>query len=237
MAEFRTAIGCPVWRPNGGGDGDGAIQTLEVECPEDSGPGDELMVETGLPMGDIKVTVPDDVMPGDTFQVSLDPDQREKVDSKETLPDWIFPWPEDTVKEEWPNAALLIIDYQNYIGNPDVGIIKTIREKNPEYELYYVPRVLKTVANTKKLLHAFRMMGKEVVYTRHGPLLPDGRDMVARRQKRDGYDEDWVETDGNHHLKDGHIFPPGTFEHDILDELAPREDELILNKNSSSVFK
>ena len=35
----------------------------------------------------------------------------------------------------------------------------------------------------------------------------------------------------------GHIFPPGTFEHDILDELAPQPGELILNKNSSSVFK
>ena len=155
---------CPVWRPGGGAGGDGgAIETVSIECPKDIGPGDELWVETGLAMGEIKVIVPDDVFPGDTFEVRLDGDTREKVDSKETLPEWFFPWPEDTVRPDWGKAALLLIDFQNYLGNPDVGLIKTMREDpavDPEWELYYVPRVIKVVENTKKLLHAFRMLGQ-----------------------------------------------------------------------------
>lgn len=89
-------------------------------------------------------------------------------------------------------------------------------------------------------------MSREVIYTRHGPLLPDGRDMIPRRQKRDGFDDTWVaasssegnggDTLNNPHLKDKHLFSVGTFEHDILDSLTPRPGELVLNKNSSSIF-
>ena len=89
-------------------------------------------------------------------------------------------------------------------------------------------------------------MFSEVIYTRHGPLLPDGRDMIPRRQKRDGFDDSWVaggaggtlsasaEAEDNPHLKGKHLFSVGTFEHDILDSLAPRQGELVLNKNSTS---
>lgn len=228
-----TSVGsCPVWRPAGDtADAGGGVQTLSIECPDGSGPGDELLVETGLEMGDLKVVVPDDVFPGDTFEVNFDGDIREKVDSKETLPDWFFAWPEDTVREDWGKSALLLIDFQNYLGNPEVGLIKTLREDpgvDPDYELYYVPRVVQAVANTKNLLHGFRMLGHEVIYTRHGPLLPDGRDMIARRQKRDGFDKDWVAAEeGNDHLKEKHLFSAGTFEHEILDALAPQPGECV----------
>lgn len=154
---------CPVWRPGGGADTAGTIDTVSIECPEDRGPGDELWVETGLAAGEIKVSIPDGVLPGDTFEVSLDLDMREKVDSKDTLPEWFFPWPQDTVKPNWRKSALLLIDLQNYLGNPDVGLIKMMREDpavDPEWELYYVPRVFKVIENTKKLLHAYRMLGQ-----------------------------------------------------------------------------
>ena len=165
FGDRRTATvgSCPVWRPGGGAGAAGTIETVSIECPEDCGPGDELLVETGLAMGEIKVMVPDDVLPGDTFEVSLDGDTREKVDSKETLPEWFFPWPQDTVKPNWGKSALLLIDLQNYLGNPDVGLIKMMREDpavDPEWEMYYVPRVVKVVENTKKLLHAYRMLGQ-----------------------------------------------------------------------------
>ena len=165
FARDRTAsVGsCPVWRPGGATGSTGSIETVSIECPEDCGPGDELWVETGLAMGEIKVTVPDDVLPGDTFEVSLDGDTRDKVDSKETQPEWFFPWPSDTVKPDWGRSALLLIDLQNYLGNPDVGLIKMMREDptvDPEWELYYVPRVFTIIENTKKLLHAYRMLGQ-----------------------------------------------------------------------------
>ena len=89
-------------------------------------------------------------------------------------------------------------------------------------------------------------MFSEVIYTRHGPLLPDGRDMIPRRQKRDGFDDSWVaggttkENEQSHydnpHLKGKHLFSVGTFKHEILESLAPNPGELVLNKNSSSIF-
>lgn len=95
-------------------------------------------------------------------------------------------------------------------------------------------------------------MLSEVIYTRHGPLLPDGRDMIPRRQKRDGFDDSWVaggtadtaRSSGrnehshhdNPHLKGKHLFSVGSFEHEILESLAPKPGELVLNKNSSSIF-
>jgi len=62
--------------------------------------------------------------------------------------------------------------------------------------------------------------------------------MIPRRQKRDGFDDAWVEAGdqaaaeqeemgaaaaaGQLHLKGKHLFSVGTFEHDILDSLAPQ---------------
>ena len=42
------------------------------------------------------------------------------IDSPETLPDWVFPWPAFEV--DWRRAALLVIDIQNYGCNPAVGL-------------------------------------------------------------------------------------------------------------------
>jgi nicotinamidase-related amidase len=76
--------------------------------------------------------------------------------------------------------------------------------------------------------------------------------MIPRRQKRDGFDDTWVAGDtkdtarpaeengqgphNNPHLKGKHLFSVGTFEHEILESLAPKPGELVLNKNSSSIF-
>jgi hypothetical protein len=37
-------------------------------------------------------------------------------------------------------------------------------------------------------------------------------------------------------LQGKHLFSVGTYEHEILDALCPHAGELVLNKNSSSVF-
>lgn len=148
------------------------------------------------------------------------------IDSPDTLPDWIMPWP--TFDVDWSKAGLLVIDYQNYSSNPECGFTKMLIDCYPDVSEYYVPRIRNTVANAKRLLDAFRQAGREVVYTRHGALLADGRDMILRRQLRDSNAVENTERPT--------LWSKGSFEHDVIAELAPLDDELVIDKNASSAF-
>jgi nicotinamidase-related amidase len=149
------------------------------------------------------------------------------VDSPATLTDWVFPWPEFDV--DWARAALVVIDVQNYSCNPRAGLMEMLADRHPQIAAYYEPQVRASmIPNIVRLVAAFRAAGREVVFTRHGALLPDGRDMVARRRARD---RSAVEESGRPAM-----WPAGSFEHEIVDEVAPRPGELVLDKNSSSPF-
>jgi len=149
------------------------------------------------------------------------------IDSPETLSDWVFPWPAFEV--DWKRMALLLIDCQNYCANPSVGLGKMLTEKHPQIAAYYLPRLAYvTIPNTRRLLDAFREAGREVIYTRHGALLPDGRDMIARRRRRD--------TDAQQSTGMPAMWARGSYEHEIIDELKPRAGELVLDKNASGAF-
>jgi biuret amidohydrolase len=149
------------------------------------------------------------------------------VDSPETLAEWVFPWPHFAV--DWRSAALVVIDVQNYGCNPDTGILELLTETQPAVAAYYGGRVQTTlVPNARRLVDAFRRARREVVFTRHGALLPDGRDMIARRRARD---EDALAESGRPAL-----WPVGSFEHEIVEALAPLPGELVLDKNASSPF-
>lgn len=149
------------------------------------------------------------------------------IDSPATLPGWHMPWPGFTV--DWTRAALVVIDMQNYGCNPDMGVAQMLSLRYPEIADYYVPRLTGTVIpNAQRLLAAFRAHRLPVVFTRHGPLLPDGSDMIARRRRRDA---DSVTTTNTPTL-----WHRGTKEHEVIDALAPRADELVIDKNTSSAF-
>jgi len=149
------------------------------------------------------------------------------IDTPQTLTDWVFPWPAFDV--DWKRAALLVIDYQNYCANPAVGLGKLLTEQHPQVAAYYVPRLTYvTIPNTRRLLDAFRQAGREVVFTRHGALLPDGRDMIARRRRRDA---DALNMTGKPAM-----WARGSYEHEIIDELRPLPNELVLDKNASGAF-
>ena len=89
-------------------------------------------------------------------------------------------------------------------------------------------RTIPTVPNTRRLLHAFRRRDLEVVFTRHGALLPDGRDLVLRRRRRDH--------DALRRTDRPTLWAKGSFEHEIVAELAPLQHEMIVDKNASSPF-
>ena len=138
-----------------------------------------------------------------------------------------MPWPDFEV--DWKRAALILIDVQNYGCNPKVGLMAMLSERYPEIAAYYVPRVTQTaVPNARRLLEGFRAAGRSVVFTRHGPLLADGSDMIARRRRRD---EEALASTGAPAL-----WHRGTFEHELIEALEPATGELLLDKNTSSAF-
>ena len=149
------------------------------------------------------------------------------IDSPETFAGWHMPWPRFEV--DWERAALLVIDMQNYGCSPEVGLPLLLSERHPEIARYYLPRVTETVIpNALRLLEGFRAAGRPVVFTRHGPLLADGSDMIARRRRRD---VDALASTGTPAL-----WHRGTFEHELIASLAPASGELVLDKNTSSAF-
>ena len=116
---------------------------------------------------------------------------------------------------DWKRAALVVIDMQNYGCNPEAGLGPMLAERYPEIAGYYMPRVTQTaIPNARRLLEGFRAAGRPVVFTRHGPLLADGSDMIARRRRRD---VEALASTGTPAL-----WHRGTFEHELIAALAPR---------------
>jgi nicotinamidase-related amidase len=149
------------------------------------------------------------------------------IDSPQTLSNWPIPWPAFEI--EWMRTALIVVDYQNYSSNPDVGLVKMLTEQFPGIAGYYKPRLADiAIPNTRRLIDAFRAAQREVIYTRHGALLPDGRDMILRRRRRD--------VDAMEATDRPHLWSRGSFEHEVIEQLAPLSGELVIDKNASSAF-
>jgi biuret amidohydrolase len=149
------------------------------------------------------------------------------IDAPETFAGWHMPWPHFDV--DWTRAALLVVDMQNYGCNPDAGLLPMLTERYPEIARYYLPRVTQiAIPSTRRLLDGFRAARRRVVYTRHGPLLADGSDMIARRRRRD---VEALASTGTPAL-----WHRGTFEHEVIASLAPTAGDLVIDKNTSSAF-
>jgi nicotinamidase-related amidase len=105
-------------------------------------------------------------------------------------------------------------------AHPDYGVVRARREEGDEAGVAYYCRRLTDVAvpNLQRLQLACRTAGVEVIQAKIASLTHDGRDRSLQ------------------HVRMGLHFPPGTREADILDELAPLPDEIVLSKTCSSVF-
>jgi nicotinamidase-related amidase len=106
-------------------------------------------------------------------------------------------------------AALLVIDVQNATLKP--GHAKS----RPEFHRAATTRV---VPNIARLLAAFRASGLEVVYTVMENLTEDGRDRSLD------------------YKLSGMSVAKGSREAQVIAEIAPARDEIVLSKTSSSVF-
>jgi biuret amidohydrolase len=122
-------------------------------------------------------------------------------------------------------TALIIVDMQYVDAHRDYGLGASLRESHPEVWEYYFDRVDGLVVpNVRRCLDSFRRLGLRVIHLTIGAVLPDGGDMTPlRRPPRSAGLRPLF-----HHA--------GTFEHRILDELAPVEGELVINKTSRSAF-
>ena len=119
------------------------------------------------------------------------------------------------------NIGLLLVDMQNYDAHPDYGIGKNIQTTNPEVANYYLLRLKVVVANCAKLLDFFRKNKLRVFHAAFGASMPDGSDMLTLRKMR---------------LKEVPAFTTESFEYQILEELKPMPDELVVSKATRCSF-
>ena len=119
-------------------------------------------------------------------------------------------------------TALLFVDVQNYSARADGGEYAQARltpAQAREKHAYYFER-LATVAipNMQRLQKTCRDAGVEVMYTVIESLTLDGRDRSL-----------------DYKISGFHV-PRGSWDAQVLAEIAPEEDEIILPKTSSNVF-
>jgi nicotinamidase-related amidase len=107
------------------------------------------------------------------------------------------------------SAALIVIDAQNATCGPKDKVEK------PEFHAAATERV---IPNIRRLLAAFRNARLEVIYTVIENLTEDGRDRSL-----------------DHKLSNMFV-AKGSWDAQVIAEIAPERDEIVLPKTSSSVF-
>jgi len=119
------------------------------------------------------------------------------------------------------NTALLCVDMQYLDAAPGFGVFADAESSGlpPESQAYYFDRLDRLVLpNVRKLQDSFRANRLEVIHTRIQSMTQDGRDR------------------GPGHKRLGLHAAPGSKEAEFLPEIAPKGDEIIINKTASGVF-
>lgn len=119
------------------------------------------------------------------------------------------------------HAAMLCIDLQYLDAARGWGVFADAERSGlpPESQDYYFDRLENRVLpNVRRLQDGFRSLGLEVIHTRIQSLTQDGRDR------------------GPAHKRLGLHAAPGSKEADFLEIVAPRDDEIVINKTASGVF-
>jgi len=118
-------------------------------------------------------------------------------------------------------TALLCIDIQYLDAAPGFGVFADVEASGVpvEAQQYYFSRLEETVLpNVRRLQDAFRTSDLEVIHTRIQSLTMDGRDRSTG------------------HKRLGLHAAPGSKEAEFIDEVAPLENEIVINKTASGVF-
>jgi len=118
------------------------------------------------------------------------------------------------------HAALLFIDVQNYTARPDGGEYAGLgaADKDARYGWFFHTLHRTALPNMQRLQAACRHARIEVMYTVIEALTRDGRDLSLD------------------YRISGLFVPHGSWDAQVLAEIAPADDEIVLPKTSSSVF-
>jgi biuret amidohydrolase len=141
------------------------------------------------------------------------------------------PWPFPSIQfvVDPARTALLVIDMQYHDAHPDYGVGLTMREQAPILADYYFDRLKRVVVpSIQRLLDAFRRERLRVVHITLGAELDDLGDLppTARARSLQRY-----QATGRHTF-----YARSTREFEILPELAPRPNELVINKTTLGAF-
>jgi nicotinamidase-related amidase len=143
--------------------------------------------------------------------------------------------------ESWPKfaprfvldaerTALVLVDMQKGYLLPEGGLGEYLHKNYPEAADYYLSRVADMVVpNHQRMLSFFREHSLPVIYITFASHLPDASDWLPLRRQRD------EEIEAEHGRKTA-ILHQGLDEARVLDALAPREGELVVNKVSRGAF-
>jgi ureidoacrylate peracid hydrolase len=116
-------------------------------------------------------------------------------------------------------TALVLIDVQNYTmedGGEYAGMDP--EEITRKYGFFFREMRERAIPNMQKLIAACRQAGIEVMYTVIASLTEDGRDLSLD------------------YKISGLFCPKSSRDAQVMDEVAPKGDEIVLTKTSSSVF-
>lgn len=140
---------------------------------------------------------------------------------KQTYRDNIVEAPGQIQSLEKHNTALLCIDMQYLDAACGYGVFADALSSGlpPESQYYYFDRLANLVfPSVNQLQETFRTHRLEVIHTRIQSLTHDGRDR------------------GPGHKRLGLHAAPGSKEAEFMPEVAPKGDEIIINKTASGVF-
>jgi len=142
--------------------------------------------------------------------------------------DWFTEGP-SFFKVDPEESALIIVDMQYAHAHQDYGLGARLKKKNPKVGEYYFNRIKNIVIpNVKKLLQFFRERRLNIIYLTFGPehssikdLYPLGKVEDIKNYKKYG---------------ERTFYPKGHFVSNIIEEVKPERDNIIINKLSSGAF-
>lgn len=139
-------------------------------------------------------------------------------DRRQIFESLYFPLPHVPIIKE--KTALIITDMQYFDAERGYGVFAKAKELGLDHLLdYYYDRLRDVVIpNIQSLLDAFRSQELEVIYSKIESLTRDGRD----RSK-------------SHKLMEIHSHK-NSKEAEIIEELKPKNDEIVISKSASGVF-
>lgn len=115
-------------------------------------------------------------------------------------------------------SALLVVDVQNYCAHPDGEEVRSMPEAKRAEREFFFEALEPAVTNIARIQRCCRTAGIEVMFCVIENLTQDGRDR------------------GLDYKISGFNVPKGSWDAQVLDEVAPVGDEIVISKTSASVF-